>query len=125
MLITKSLYRSLGTLSSCLDTKATNLWEQGQAIYLWADGICINQLDVEEKTWQVKLMGEIYRRAEGVVAHLGAPSVGDPRDALLSVIEWTRQFNDMVPIPEPKQGEDHYCPDWKSAPFSDRVPREF
>ncbi|KAG9228491.1 heterokaryon incompatibility, partial [Amylocarpus encephaloides] len=47
------------------------LWKEGRAVYLWADGICINQLDVEEKTCQVKLMGEIYRRARGVVAHVG------------------------------------------------------
>ncbi|PQE09642.1 heterokaryon incompatibility protein [Rutstroemia sp. NJR-2017a WRK4] len=125
MLITKSLYRSLWTLSHCLGTKKTTLWKEGDAIYLWADGICINQLDVEEKTSQVQLMGEIYRRAKGVVAHLGAPSIGDPRDALLSLMDWTKQYKDMVPLPEPKEGDDLYCPNWKLSQFSYVVAREF
>jgi hypothetical protein len=106
-------------------TKKTSLWKEGDAVYLWADGICINQLDVEEKTSQVKLMDEIYRRAKGVVAHLGAPSIGDLRDALLSLIGRTKQYKDMVPLPEPKEGDDLYCPNWKLSQFSYFVAREF
>lgn len=37
----------------------------------WIDAICINQLDNEEKSWQVQLMSEIYQRATFVSIWLG------------------------------------------------------
>ncbi|KAH8727341.1 heterokaryon incompatibility protein-domain-containing protein, partial [Phaeosphaeriaceae sp. PMI808] len=40
-------------------------------LVLWADALCINQDDLEERTHQVSLMGDIYRQAECVVAWLG------------------------------------------------------
>ena len=39
--------------------------------YFWVDAICINQQDLEEKTQQVGMMGDIYRRCEGVKTWLG------------------------------------------------------
>ncbi|KAI7188340.1 hypothetical protein KC363_g5479 [Hortaea werneckii] len=39
--------------------------------YFWIDAICINQDDVDEKNCQVQMMGEIYERAECVIACLG------------------------------------------------------
>ena len=45
---------------------------------LWADQICINQADDLEKTKQVGLMGEIYRKASKVVAWLGLPDEKTP-----------------------------------------------
>ena len=38
---------------------------------IWADAICINQDDIDERNQQVLLMGEIYRRAKRVVIELG------------------------------------------------------
>lgn len=38
---------------------------------LWVDAVCINQADDVEKSYQVSLMGEIYRNAEEVVIFLG------------------------------------------------------
>lgn len=38
---------------------------------LWIDAICINQTDDAEKSWQVKLMADIYRRARRVLVWLG------------------------------------------------------
>jgi hypothetical protein len=43
----------------------------GQPIIIWIDFLCINQLDTEEKCWQVALMGNIYRQAQKVIAWLG------------------------------------------------------
>ena len=45
---------------------------------LWAAQICINQADDLEKTKQVGLMGEIYRKASKVVAWLGLPNEKTP-----------------------------------------------
>jgi hypothetical protein len=39
---------------------------------LWADALCINQNDIEERENQVQLMGEVYRRAGTVRVWLGA-----------------------------------------------------
>ncbi|KAK7912155.1 hypothetical protein PG985_014636 [Apiospora marii] len=39
--------------------------------WLWADGICINQQDLAERSSQVQLMGSIYEKASMVLAHPG------------------------------------------------------
>ena len=46
---------------------------------IWADGICINQLDLDERSCQVRIMDDIYRRASGVQIWLGEAEdiVGD------------------------------------------------
>ncbi|TKA66014.1 hypothetical protein B0A55_09277 [Friedmanniomyces simplex] len=46
----------------------------GQEYHSWIfiDAICINQGDVEERSSQVALMGEVYRRANEVVVWLGS-----------------------------------------------------
>jgi hypothetical protein len=44
---------------------------QRQTRILWADAICINQSDTDEKSWQVAMMGAIYSSAERVLIWLG------------------------------------------------------
>jgi hypothetical protein len=39
--------------------------------YIWIDFLCINQNDLEEKSVQIELMGEIYSMARGVIVWLG------------------------------------------------------
>lgn len=58
--VTKSLYLAL----ACF-----RLEDKVRAI--WADAVCINQIDHEEKGKQVVLMGEIYRRSQRVLVWLG------------------------------------------------------
>jgi hypothetical protein len=41
---------------------------------IWIDAICINQKDLNERTAQVKLMGDIYRDATASISWLGTPS---------------------------------------------------
>ena len=38
---------------------------------IWADGICINQLDLDERSCQVRMMDDIYQQARGVHIWLG------------------------------------------------------
>ncbi|KAI0422749.1 HET-domain-containing protein [Xylaria grammica] len=40
-------------------------------ILMWVDYLCINQQNDIEKAWQVALMGDIYKKADQVVAWLG------------------------------------------------------
>ncbi|KAL7623190.1 hypothetical protein AAE478_006871 [Parahypoxylon ruwenzoriense] len=42
-----------------------------EQISFWIDAICINQKDLDERGGQVKMMGDIYSRAERVIAWLG------------------------------------------------------
>lgn len=72
-----------------------HLRDRGELI-VWADAICINQNDNQEKSRQVLLMGEIYKRASRVVVELGMTCTNDKhlvcRDylrALLSMLSLT------------------------------------
>ncbi|KAK7409078.1 Folylpolyglutamate synthetase [Neonectria punicea] len=44
--------------------------------YLWADALCINQADDDEKAVQVKKMRQIFTSAARVLAYLGTPAGG-------------------------------------------------
>ncbi|MCJ1367915.1 hypothetical protein MMC16_007051 [Acarospora aff. strigata] len=44
-----------------------------QSRLVWADAICINQGDLEERSCQVRMMKDIYQRAFSVVIWLGGP----------------------------------------------------
>jgi hypothetical protein len=46
---------------------------------VWADAICINQNDDQEKTRQVRMMRDIYEKAERVIIWLGKEQSGDGR----------------------------------------------
>jgi hypothetical protein len=66
-----------------------------EAIF-WIDALCINQRDIEERTQQAQLMGDIYRRYRQVVVylgdHLGDWLVGNaPRDRAPAVLRFDEQ----------------------------------
>ena len=48
---------------------------------LWIDALCINQEDDAEKSHQVAMMGEVYRKAETVLAWLGPDAGGHAKRA--------------------------------------------
>lgn len=48
-----------------------NIGVTSSATLVWADAVCIDQMNVLERNKQVKLMGEIYKRAAGVAVWLG------------------------------------------------------
>ena len=49
---------------------------------LWADSICINQMDIIEKSYQVRLMGQIYATATRVLIWLGEDNDGSMAEAV-------------------------------------------
>lgn len=49
------------------------------AVYLWADAICINQTNIAEKNVQVRMMGDIYAAALGVIVWLGHDQAEDAK----------------------------------------------
>jgi hypothetical protein len=68
--VTTSLYQALQKLRST-----------DEAVLVWADAICINQSNLEERGHQVQLMAEIYRAASEVVVWLG-PEADDSSAAI-------------------------------------------
>jgi hypothetical protein len=78
----------------------------------WADGICINQEDKEEKGHQVALMGKIYRSAVGVFVHIGSddnghgPAVCSLLDEVDNMVQSTCKEIDMTWDSFPYPGDD-------------------
>jgi hypothetical protein len=42
------------------------LRDQAEVRILWTDALCVNQLDLQERAWQVKMMGQIFASASVV-----------------------------------------------------------
>ena len=68
--------QSLGITKS-LHTALKHLRLQDRERMLWADAICINQGDVDERSSQVTIMKEIYSRAQCVLIWLGEETERD------------------------------------------------
>jgi hypothetical protein len=79
--LTKSLYNFLVRI---------RLSEQARIV--WADGICINQQDINERGRQVKLMGDIYSTARRVVVWSGV----DPLGAAPQAFEASKRIATLV-----------------------------
>ncbi|KAH8895496.1 hypothetical protein GQ53DRAFT_641392, partial [Thozetella sp. PMI_491] len=67
-------------ITASLDYALKRVFNWKPDLVLWADGICINQEDMDERASQVKLMGEIYSRAQSTVAYLGEALAPDAED---------------------------------------------
>jgi hypothetical protein len=61
MTVQRNLYKAFQGLRSMTEVRM-----------LWADAICINQSDLEERNYQVELMAFVYTRAQAVVVWLGS-----------------------------------------------------
>ncbi|KAI0124150.1 heterokaryon incompatibility protein-domain-containing protein [Xylariales sp. AK1849] len=51
--------------------------------YLWIDAICINQVDAEEKSSQVSMMGQIFSSAKSVRVWLGSAAQVDQQESFV------------------------------------------
>jgi hypothetical protein len=71
--VTENLYRAL-----------LHLQDDDIPQVIWADAVCINQLNLREKEIQIPLMAEIYAKASQVIAWLG--EARDGSDEALNVI---------------------------------------
>lgn len=59
--------------------------KEDEEIFLWADGVCINQADTAERNHEVGLMGNIYRSAKNIRIWLGP--AGEESDVVLDYVE--------------------------------------
>ena len=81
------------------------------ASWLWIDCLCIHQNDLKEKSAQVKLMAQIYRRSTSVLVWLGEAS--DDSSAAFDVIEglgkidnFDAEFKEIYEPPESLEKEE-------------------
>ncbi|KAG4433778.1 hypothetical protein IFR05_010745 [Cadophora sp. M221] len=72
------------SITNSLHSALQHIRDPKTALLVWADGICINQLDVIEKNTQVKQMGRIFALARHTIIFLGGgtPSSDEVMDAL-------------------------------------------
>jgi hypothetical protein len=66
-------------------------------LLLWADAICINQINLQERGSQVNHMGEVYSRAERVLIWVSRDTEGDAVAARDLILEVNKHFNDAFP----------------------------
>lgn len=78
-----------------------------QSLRFWIDALCINQLDQEEKSFQVKLMAEIYERAYHVFAWLGPADVNTDM-----VIDYLNRIGEIAEACGMDEGYKQYVPTW-------------
>ncbi|PQE16327.1 heterokaryon incompatibility protein [Rutstroemia sp. NJR-2017a WRK4] len=62
-------------VTTSLERALQHLRHPEQKRFLWADALCIDQQNNSEKSWQVQLMGDIYRKASSTVVWLGKNDV--------------------------------------------------
>ena len=73
-------------ITESLATALRHLRPAFEGFYTWADAICINQDDLQEKTWQVQLMRDVYSAATRVIIWLG-PSTSETNMAFDGIQE--------------------------------------
>jgi hypothetical protein len=64
---------------------------------LWIDQVCINQNDLVEREAQVRIMGEIYKRAWRVTAWLGPSSTGYAVQAFMAELRYLKEGLGLTP----------------------------
>lgn len=69
------------------------LRHDGDDVVLWADALCINQNDVQERSDQVRKMGSVYEGAKEVIAWLGEED--DDTKIAMELVESWATFMDM------------------------------
>ena len=91
LMITTSLYNALRSLRHNNKEKR-----------LWADGICINQNDKEEKVKQIALFRDVYTQASRVVTYIGENNASTDRalDLADQISEYIRRYKDDPDRPD-------------------------
>ncbi|CZR56296.1 uncharacterized protein PAC_06184 [Phialocephala subalpina] len=64
------------------DTPFFAIQSLSHSLRLWADAICINQNDEQERTSQVQLMGPIYSQTSLAISWLGADAADELQDGI-------------------------------------------
>ena len=88
VVVQKNLYDALRYIRSKTKT-----------VIVWADAICINQSDVDEKSYQVAMMAEVYRQCSKVYTWLGLPEPGSLTGNPFEFLEHFRRGGHYYDLP--------------------------
>jgi len=58
------------SITATLEAAIRDLRDESRVLRIWADALCINQSDIDERNQQVSMMGQIYSTAHHTVIHL-------------------------------------------------------
>lgn len=77
--LSHSLWTPEGTIkiSASLHSTLRCVRHEKQPVLLWADGVCINQSNEDEKSDQVRLLPQVFQRATCVLVCLGSDDKGN------------------------------------------------
>jgi Heterokaryon incompatibility protein (HET) len=73
-----------------LYTAMKNIRQKSDTLAIWIDQLCINQVDLSERSQQVLLMAEIYRKAQKTIIWLGKSA--DNSDLAMKVVQKSKKF---------------------------------
>ncbi|KAE9381055.1 hypothetical protein N431DRAFT_320869, partial [Stipitochalara longipes BDJ] len=76
---------SVFKITANLHSALSRFRSESQTRCIWADAVCINQTDSEEKSQQIPLMPQIYRWARRVLVWLGSGADGQS-ETMLSLV---------------------------------------
>ena len=65
------------TITATLDAALRDLRDPSRVLRIWADALCIDQSNLDERNSQVGLMAQIYETAHHTVIHLGSLTESD------------------------------------------------
>ena len=83
--VTPNLHAAIDTLSRLEDLTRQRLW---------IDAICINQDDLDERAFQVRLMRDLYSRGRQTIAYLG------PEDDEVELgLYWLERLSEAISLP--------------------------
>jgi hypothetical protein len=83
-------------VGSNLAAALTKLRLEGGTRVLWADAVCINQNDNEEKSSQVVQMGDIYSSAQRVIVWLGEDAEHEAEECFRLLKETVETLDSMI-----------------------------
>ena len=95
------------------------------AVPVWADALCINQSDVDEKTRQVALMAEIYRRCSKVYIWLGLPEAGSLTGNPFEFMEHFIRGRHIYDFPGFRRDKSTGCWTWKDNEECNSILNDF
>ena len=81
-------------ISASLNLALRKIRARRQSVRVWADAVCINQMNSHEKTLQIQLMGDIYHCSERVFAWLG-PDEDNSERAMATLIHISDHGSDV------------------------------
>lgn len=62
-------------ITASLQRALRHIRDRDRMLYIWADGVCVNQADLEDRNTQVTQMGAIYSTAHHTISFLGTAEI--------------------------------------------------